>query len=455
MKVSKYITMVEQMNGDRLVHSGLSGAVLNVARKDLPEFELLLNGESPDTGDPLVTMAYETVLSALRRSLFLIDDNIDELDLLRSRYYRSKHSCTFTSLSIAPTMKCNLACPYCYNPRDKPMTMDRETIDRTVTFVGDHLKMSRDTGTPLGITWIGGEPLAAFGAMTELAERIRVIALEHGRDIVGSLVTNGTLLTEDTAARLGGRPYFVRNVQITVDGPQAKHDASRCFPKKGPTYDRICKGIRLAKKHGLTVMVRINADAFFEIKDFERLMDEMYRRGVVETGGHTPSFYLARIHSHAHDTCKRLRTEDRVLSVKDYATLLVDTVRLARKRRFPCVLRTFQEPRRIGCGVVQENGFTVDPEGRLGKCWHAVGSEEYCVGRVGELLETMNGEYRRWQDYDPFKNEMCRQCQVLPLCMGGCAEAHMRVGGMIDEPCIPEKHNLREALLLRYGRNGG
>jgi uncharacterized protein len=450
MKKSKYVTVVEQNNGDLLVHSGLSGAVLNVTKENVPEHRLLMEGQIPGTSDPLLRMAYETILNAFRKAMFLVDDNINELGFLKSRYSTAKFDSTFTQVTVAPTMKCNLACRYCYNPKETQTTMSKETIDRTALFIGDHLKMSRDTVTPLGVTWIGGEPLMEFATMTELAERIVGVASEYDREVTGTLVTNGTLLTEDIAACLGGHPYFINNIQITLDGPQHKHDTSRCFADGRPSYDKICKNIKIAKKHRLRMVVRINADASFAINDFELLMGEMLQRGIAKKGENNPSFYVARIHSHAHDTCVRLHAGDRVLSVKAYANLLLETAKLASKQSFPYIFRTFQDPRGIGCGVVKENGFTIDPDGHLGKCWHAVGSNKHCVGRVHETLDCMDNKYRRWYDYDPFKNERCRECHVLPLCMGGCAEAHMRVGGMQDEPCIPEKYTLKKTLLFYH-----
>jgi radical SAM protein with 4Fe4S-binding SPASM domain len=31
----------------------------------------------------------------------------------------------------------------------------------------------------------------------------------------------------------------------------------------------------------------------------------------------------------------------------------------------------------------------------------------------------------RWDRYDPFAHPTCRECQYLPICMGGCPKAQI------------------------------
>ena len=32
-----------------------------------------------------------------------------------------------------------------------------------------------------------------------------------------------------------------------------------------------------------------------------------------------------------------------------------------------------------------------------------------------------------WTDYDPTQSEECRECSILPFCMGGCPDRYFKV----------------------------
>ena len=36
------------------------------------------------------------------------------------------------------------------------------------------------------------------------------------------------------------------------------------------------------------------------------------------------------------------------------------------------------------------------------------------------IFDRLTPEMISWLNYDPFKNDSCRQCAYLPLCLGGC-----------------------------------
>jgi len=56
----------------------------------------------------------EKLVEDLKRGGFLIDDNIDELELLRFNLWRARFDERNLALTIVPTLACNFACVYCY-----------------------------------------------------------------------------------------------------------------------------------------------------------------------------------------------------------------------------------------------------------------------------------------------------------------------------------------------------
>ena len=74
---------------------------------------------------------------------------------------------TTINLILAPTTSCNFACPYCFESKKNPKTINKETIDTLAEFVKSH----QDT-KKVKIHWYGGEPLLAFDKMTTIYEKL-------------------------------------------------------------------------------------------------------------------------------------------------------------------------------------------------------------------------------------------------------------------------------------------
>ena len=54
------------------------------------------------------------VFTILRNAGIIIDDDYNELDIYKYKYYSSMFQDASLILSIAPTMKCNFNCFYCF-----------------------------------------------------------------------------------------------------------------------------------------------------------------------------------------------------------------------------------------------------------------------------------------------------------------------------------------------------
>ena len=96
-------------------------------------------------------------------------------------------------------------------------------------------------------------------------------------------------------------------------------------------------------------------------------------------------------------------------------------------------------------------GMLIGHEGRLYKCWDAIGNASECMGHIGQEGSLCDGAYK-WLSWDVFKDEKCRDCNVLPLCMGGCAR-HVVVKDSIlnhKDHCSHYKYNLPELLKILY-----
>lgn len=166
---------------------------------------------------------------------------------------------------------CNLDCKYCFYlekeklyPETRHFAMPPEVLERYVErYIGSQ------AGSEVHFAWQGGEPTLAG-----LDFFRTVVALEQkyagGRTIQNALQTNGTLLDAEWAEFLAQNQFLVG---VSIDGPRELHDCYRVDKGQAPTFDRVMRGIRLLKEHGvefntLTVVHRQNSLQPLEVYRF-------------------------------------------------------------------------------------------------------------------------------------------------------------------------------------------
>ena len=166
--------------------------------------------------------------------------------------------------------RCNLACRYCYYlekgrlyPEREQQTLSDELLE---TFIRQYIEAQ--TMPQVLFTWHGGEPL-----LRPLSFYRKALALQQkyarGRQIDNCLQTNGTLLTDEWCAFLRENRFLVG---ISIDGPQAFHDAYRHH-----SFEKVMHGIRLLQQYGvewnaMATVNHLNAD---HPADFYRFFKEI------------------------------------------------------------------------------------------------------------------------------------------------------------------------------------
>ncbi|ALO14137.1 radical SAM additional 4Fe4S-binding SPASM domain protein [Salinivirga cyanobacteriivorans] len=67
------------------------------------------------------------------------------------------------------------------------------------------------------------------------------------------------------------------------------------------------------------------------------------------------------------------------------------------------------------------NSYLIDPKGNLYKCWEHIGNKDLVIKNlVNEKLGSNVIHTRYLTGADPFENEYCKTCNLLPICSGGC-----------------------------------
>jgi uncharacterized protein len=368
---------------------------------------------------------------------FLLDRRIDEVDAVR-RAFRTATSLRYApQLAIAPTMDCNFGCDYCFETHTRT-AMNETTQDALARFAA-RLLDTAGSGPDLGITWFGGEPLMAMGVIEGLTAKLRPL-IDQGRatTYTAKVITNGYLLTPNILDRL--LAVGVRQIQVTIDGPRAVHDIRRSLVGSGRgTFERIVSNVRHAADR-VRVVVRINVDRD-NAGSVRTLMTELDGVGLL------PAVHvdLARVEAFATTAIGPHQ-----LSAQEFAAWREELHRWAHDRGWT-LAEPEVSPNLTGvCQVDSVNSFVVDPRGRLFKCWAELGTSARPVGDLTDPQTWPQGPAGDLAARDPFDDEVCLTCQLLPLCLGSCPKTRA-VGRDLGMPeCPPFRHHIRERILRQH-----
>ncbi|MCI3273870.1 anaerobic sulfatase maturase [Streptomyces cylindrosporus] len=340
---------------------------------------------------------------------------------------------------------CNLDCTYCFFLSKELLyegsrfRMADELLDRYIR----QLIEAHGPAPEVTVAWQGGEP-----TLMGLDFFRRSLAYERryarpGQRIVNTIQTNGTLLDAQWARFFRDNDFLVG---LSVDGPRAMHDAHRVDKGGRPTFDRVMRGLRLLREHGvqwnaLTTVHDANAAHGREVYAF--LRDECGARHLqfIPIVERTTQQHLA-----AADAGWGTRAKDRPLYRQEGDRVTARSVTGEQYGRF--LIDVFEDwvRRDVGTVYVQmfdvalANWYGVPPSlcvhsetcgralalehnGDVYSCDHFV-EPAHLLGNIGQwhLLELVDSPRQR--EFGRAKRDalprFCRECDVRFACHGGC-----------------------------------
>jgi len=424
MKESRYNIYVDY-KGNHLLFNSRTTATAALDESALKILELIRQGLEVEKTD---------LVKEMERVGFLVDDTIDELQQLEMNYNLSKYEKNGLGLVIAPTMACNFACPYCFEGAQKGM-MSENLQKKIIAMVEAFAKDKQD----IDINWFGGEPLLAKETIYSMSKRMIDICEKEGVEYEARIVTNGYLLDEETIQKL--KEYKVTFAQITLDGLPESHNKKRKLRNGSsePTFDRIIENTLLAKENGIDVAVRVNVDKTNQ-HELEPLLELMIEK---ELG---TELYLGHVQANT-DSSKEFA--ENCLSFEEFAKVYADYEKLLFARKLPT---EYPVPDRMNCGADYLYSYVIDADGYLYKCWNDIGNKKESIGNLNDIEDfsqitiNPNSNYCKYMTWSPFIFKKCRECEILPICLGGCQYNGRTVGEPI---CENWKYELEEYIKLK------
>jgi uncharacterized protein len=435
VKPSRYNIVVPAGPGRVGLYNGVTGGVLVL---DEDRWQAAQGGGVTATGQ----VSPETVANLIVGGM-LVPGHVDELEHLRRRFDDARSSSRSLGVTVAASLGCNFACPYCFEEKH-PRNLTRATSDALVAYVEGRAQAGLEQ---LHVTWFGGEPLMALAELLNLSRRLIRLAEERGFSYSADIVTNGYLLSKSVCEDLVAAR--VSAAQIGIDGPPEVHNLLRPLKSGRETFDRVMSNIVTAVDY-LNVSVRVNVSRRNQ-DSFSRVCDLLETRGL---GGRL-TVYPGRV---THVTTNPAAPSaffsvDDVLSASEFAGFERKAEEAARAVHQVSGPSGLPSPVDTPCTAVRDHDLVVGPDGTVWRCWNSVG--DYAASTGSLFAETTQRQERSgayWREFTPFDDAQCRSCIALPVCMGGCAHEGLNSSERSDQ-CSTFRINNRERVAAFVGHH--
>ena len=431
-KKSNYNVEIETIEeGKKLVYNTYSGifGIMDVKTQEIyNNIEKInnINAEEIETAKTIDIMA---------KAGYIIDRDKDELATMEVERAVGRFNKNHMHLAIAPTMDCNMCCPYCFENKNK-LVMDDKTQEALIDFTKLHFEAHKNIKS-LSVGWYGGEPLLQKDVIYSISEKLIDLCEEKEVSYSATITTNGILLDIDTTKRLVN-DCKISSAQITIDGMKETHNKRRLLVGDGDSFDIIVQNIDACKDF-INITVRVNVDKD-NMDDVEKLTEFFLEE---KQWSSNPSFYLAPVDNH-YEAC--LNENTRCLQGEEFAEIDIKCVREIYKRNRDSVARSFFPKRRpVFCGGESVFNYVVDPEGFTYNCYAQVGEKNQSTGHIYRPF-AITPKYGKWLLSDI--HDKCKKCYFLPMCMGGCMIHRLNSEG--TPQCFRTFYNYKETLKLAY-----
>lgn len=439
MKWSRYNIFFKASTGDfYLLYNTMSNffARIDIANatllNKLQDGELLANELDPDTLRDLT-----------EKKVLVENDDVEMAKFKLIKQYNRMNNKTL-SLTIAPTLACNLHCSYCFEKKHPNIYMDDKVEDDIINFIAGHKDIEK-----LHISWFGGEPLLNFPRIVSLTRKM--LAIPNIKDYSAEIITNGVCMDSNKADVLGD--LRIKTVHVTIDGIGNVHNQRRKGCKGEDTYSKIINALDILSQYDdISKTIRVNIDKS-NCEEFVKVFTMINKR----YHGLNFNTYLGFIKDsygcgNACTGC--FATEEQGLLVMEaYKQLSQSSGTLTPQRyNYECIAR-------------QKNGFLIGPKGEIYKCWTDLGNSDMCLGNINNLSDISQDLLAQYMvGADPFSDVTCQSCFLLPFCGGGCPHSRIMNDfyGSSNNNCHFAKWHIKEFLetsyylqnkLKFYGRN--
>lgn len=378
------------------------------------------------------------LLKNLKNGGYIVEDYIDETQVLKFLRLYNKFNNNEASITIAITLACNFSCIYCFEQHSPIFISD--DVKFAIYNRVEHMAKS---GININITWYGGEPLLYKSIIWEMSEKLISICKQYNVNYNAIIVTNAYLLDEQTISNI--KKYKINQIQTTLDGPEDIHNSMRKLlgDNNNGTFQKIVNNLELAVKNNLKIHIRLHINKVNEYKLNDLL-------SVLETKGlNACSIDLGQIKPYTKNCESVIGT---CLNTKKFAERSLHYQPLFEKHGFDTFYFDYPSPILSYCRKFYSiNDLIIGPTGELYSCWVEIGDKNSVVGSIFDQKYKTEIDFRILPNFmwSPFDYKTCTDCNILPICMGGCTHC-FKQNGTLD--CQIWKYSLQDVLKHKYDK---
>lgn len=398
MKISKYNFVLHDESYGYWYNS-LSGFYFRLS--------LMLSQKIESFLDDLETLNKEAkpLYDKLCNHGFIIEDNVNELDIIRENHQKAVHSKNYF-LVILPTLNCNFKCWYCIQEH-VPSIMKADTLEALKKHIDYMIEVKKISS--LHIDWFGGEPFMFF---KKIIEPLSLYAIQkctlHDIPFINTSTTNGYFINTEVSTCLTELKFT--QFQITLDGEQEFHDKVKFMKGCHSAFEHVLTNINniLVKNDGIRIFLRIN----YTHKTLSRkIVPEVNK------------FISKENRSKVTVTPKKVWQEN---VDKDFGIVLQEILNDFEESGYMVSRREIASAF-MPCYVNKEYYNAVNYNGNVVKCTAC--DDIHKETTKGKLLDNghivWEGNYDTECQLPTFENERCLSCNRLPVCMGLCPRDYM------------------------------
>lgn len=412
MMIYSNYNVIKSLEGSTFIYNTLTSAFLKISTE---QWESL----SDDSDKDFINM--------LLKQGILVESHQTEVNKYKFFCYKKAFDEKVLKLTIAPTMLCNFACPYCFEGDHKSFSkMDADVENAIVKYI-----VKKSARQQINICWFGGEPLLAFDKIVSISSQLD----ENNVEYQANIITNGSLISDKVVDKM--QSLHLTHIQISLDGLEDEHNKTRCYKNGKPSFGDIEKGIELLlSKTKIRVSLRVGVDnsrpkSYLEVyKYMENRFPEAIANKQLQVSA---NIIQNRTGFDGKGICfsnKQLYEKELFdLENKDEEYFCPSLPGL----NMPCMLKT-------------PSFLAIDSRGFIYPCLEFMGNPAKSIGNIvkGEL--SFSKRANLLFNNSAFDDEDCISCKVFPICGGGCPMDREKFKSHKEAYCTYYKNYLEELL---------
>jgi uncharacterized protein len=384
----------------------------------------------------------------------IIDKDLDEYKLIYESYIKKRaknyYSKTF-ALSIAPTLKCNLSCAYCFEQESRKLTKIEDfPVSQLINFIKQEIKCLNINNVKL--TWFGGEPLIKYKIMETLSNEIIELCEKNNLKFNAELITNGILFDDELIEKI--KQWKISYIQVTIDGPKELHDKKRpLVNSKESGFEMIIENLKKIIPLNIRMNIRINVDHEV-ILMLQKFLEEINYYGIWPQHIKTVTLTLGKKQYFAgvKEDKNLFLSQEEFLEIEEKWRIIQKDFynKWAKENNISQSKLRFMYPKLTEYYCPTANmpySFVIDDSGYIHKCMEDIDDKSTRIQNIADEFDNNNSLYSYWQEAHKLNlTAECKDCKVMPICDENCSRNH--INGVYN--CPIWKYKLESVLKEQY-----